>query len=87
MTGRRRKRVCVHGVVQGVGFRPFVYTAAAAHGLSGSVRNDSSGAIIEVEGDQRDVATFLTELMQRPPPLAVIEAVEEHDIPVVGGTG
>ena len=51
MTGRRRLRVCVHGVVQGVGFRPFVYTTAAALGLSGSVRNDSSGAIIEVEGD------------------------------------
>ena len=44
MTGRRRLRVCVHGVVQGVGFRPFVYTCAAALGLTGSVRNDSSGA-------------------------------------------
>ena len=54
MTGRRRSRVCVHGVVQGVGFRPFVYTTAAALGLSGSVRNDSSGAIIEVEGDAAD---------------------------------
>ena len=52
MTGRRRLRVCVHGVVQGVGFRPFVYTCAAAAGLTGSVRNDSSGAIIEVEGDE-----------------------------------
>ena len=77
MTGRRRKRVCVHGVVQGVGFRPFVYTAAAAHGLSGSVRNDSSGAIIEVEGDEADLAAFLTLLAQRPPPLAVIETIED----------
>ena len=51
MTGRRRLRVCVRGVVQGVGFRPFVYASAAALGLSGSVRNDSSGAVIEVEGD------------------------------------
>jgi hydrogenase maturation protein HypF len=87
MTGRRRKRVCVHGVVQGVGFRPFVYTAAAAHGLSGSVRNDSSGAIIEVEGDEDDLAAFLTQLAQRPPPLAVIETIEDQDIPLVGGTG
>jgi hydrogenase maturation protein HypF len=87
MTGRRRKRVCVHGVVQGVGFRPFVYTAAAAHGLSGSVRNDSSGAIIEVEGDEADLAAFLTLLAQRPPPLAVIETIEDQDIPLVGGTG
>jgi hydrogenase maturation protein HypF len=87
MTGRRRKRLCVHGVVQGVGFRPFVYTAAAAHGLSGSVRNDSSGAIIEVEGDEADLAAFLTLLVQGPPPLAVIETIEDRDIPLVGGTG
>ena len=57
MTGRRRLRICVHGVVQGVGFRPFVYTTAAALGLSGSVRNDSSGAVIEVEGDTRRRST------------------------------
>ena len=86
-TGRRRTRICVHGVVQGVGFRPFVYTAAAAHGLSGMVRNDSSGAIIEVEGDEHDIAAFLDVLLRRPPPLAVIDGVEERDIPVVGGTG
>ena len=59
MTGRRRLRVCVHGVVQGVGFRPFVYTTAAALGLSGSVRNDSSGAIVEVEGESGDIDAFL----------------------------
>jgi len=87
VTGRRRKRICVHGVVQGVGFRPFVYTTAAALGLSGSVRNDTSGAIIEVEGDEQDVAAFLGVLVQRPPPLAVIDGIEDQDIPVVGGTG
>lgn len=87
MTGRRRLRVCVHGVVQGVGFRPFVYTTAAALGLSGSVRNDSSGAIIEVEGDEHDIAAFLSALTQRPPPLAFIETIESQDIPVAGGTG
>jgi hydrogenase maturation protein HypF len=87
MTSRRRLRICVQGVVQGVGFRPFVYTTAATLGLSGSVRNDSSGAIIEVEGDEHDVAAFLSSLTHRPPPLAVIEAVESKDIPLVGGTG
>ena len=69
MTGRRRSRVCVHGVVQGVGFRPFVYTTAAALGLSGSVRNDSSGAIIEVEGDAGEIDDFLTRAT-RPIPAA-----------------
>ncbi len=87
MTGRRRLRVCVRGVVQGVGFRPFVYTTAAALGLSGSVRNDSSGAIIEVEGDAADIDDFLTRLRNRPPPLAVIESVETQDVPAIGGTG
>jgi hydrogenase maturation protein HypF len=87
MTNRRRLRVAVHGVVQGVGFRPFVYTSAAALGLSGSVRNDSSGAIIEVEGDTGGIDEFLWRLRNRPPPLAVVESVETQDIPLVGGTG
>ncbi|HKV21470.1 MAG TPA: carbamoyltransferase HypF [Mycobacterium sp.] len=87
MTGRRRLRVCVRGVVQGVGFRPFVYTRAAALTLSGFVRNDSTGAIIEIEGDAGDLESFLTHLVKRPPPLAAIESVESRDIPVVGGTG
>jgi hydrogenase maturation protein HypF len=87
MTARRRLRVCVHGVVQGVGFRPFVYTTAEALGLSGSVRNDTSGAIVEVEGDPAEIDNFLTHLRNRPPPLAVIESIETHVIPPVGGTG
>ena len=87
VTRRRRIRICVRGVVQGVGFRPFVYTRAAAHAMTGSVRNDSSGAIIEVEGDATDVGDFLADLTNRAPPLAVIESVETQDLPVIGGTG
>jgi hydrogenase maturation protein HypF len=87
MTARRRLRVCVHGVVQGVGFRPFVYTCAAALGLSGSVRNDTSGAIVEVEGDPAEIDRFLARLRDDPPPLAVVESIDAQDIPPVGGTG
>jgi hydrogenase maturation protein HypF len=87
MTPRRRLRVCVQGVVQGVGFRPFVYACAAALGLSGSVRNDTAGAILEVEGDPADLDRFLARLRNQPPPLAVIESVDTQDIPAVGGTG
>ncbi|MGE2734093.1 carbamoyltransferase HypF [Mycolicibacterium vaccae] len=87
MTGRRRVRACVHGVVQGVGFRPFVYTEAARLGLSGSVRNDSAGAVVEVEGGSTAVDAFLRLLRDRPPPLAVVESVEVEKIPLVGGTG
>ncbi|MDT5335889.1 MAG: hydrogenase maturation protein HypF [Mycobacterium sp.] len=86
MTDRRRLRICVNGVVQGVGFRPFVYTTAAALGLAGSVRNDSSGAIIEVEGNGTDIDEFLATLTDAPPPLAVLETIEKQSIPTVGGT-
>ncbi len=87
MTDRQRLRVCVRGVVQGVGFRPFVYTTSAALGLSGCVRNDSSGAIIEVEGDAAAIDEFLHRLRDQPPPLAIIESIATEDIPVLGGTG
>ncbi len=87
MTTRRRLRICVHGVVQGVGFRPFVYTTAAALGLSGSVRNDSSGAVVEIEGEASALDAFLIRLTDQPPPLAVVESIETQELPVVGGTG
>ncbi len=87
VTTRRRLRICVHGVVQGVGFRPFVYTSAAALGLSGSVRNDSSGAIIEVEGEASALDQFRARLRADAPPLAVVEAVDIQEIPLVGAIG
>jgi len=87
VTTRRRLRITVRGVVQGVGFRPFVYTTAAALGLAGSVRNDSSGAIIEVEGTDDDIGEFLHRLRHQAPPLAIIDSVDGQDVPRVGGTG
>lgn len=87
MTSRVRLRVCVRGVVQGVGFRPFVYTTAAGLGLSGCVRNDSSGAVVEVEGDPRAVEQFLHLVRDSPPPLAIVESVASEEVPLVGGTG
>ena len=87
VTSRLRMRICVRGVVQGVGFRPFVYSIAASSGLSGSVRNDSSGAVIEIEGAARDVDGFISRLRNHPPPLAVIESIETEAIGLAGGTG
>ncbi|KUI42401.1 hydrogenase maturation protein HypF [Mycobacterium sp. IS-1590] len=87
MSTRRRLRVRVRGVVQGVGFRPFVYTTAAGLGLTGSVRNDSTGALIDVEGDAADVDAFLIRLRDHPPPLAVIESLDAEALTVAGGTG
>ncbi|WP_174189844.1 carbamoyltransferase HypF [Nocardia barduliensis] len=86
-TERMRRRLLVRGVVQGVGFRPFVYTTAAELALSGSVGNDSGGVVIEVEGAHAALDEFTERLRLRPPPLAVVESVEQADIPVRGGTG
>ncbi|MGW5382143.1 carbamoyltransferase HypF [Nocardia sp. NPDC003963] len=88
MTGdRARRKFVVRGVVQGVGFRPFVYTTAAELSLSGSVANDSSGVVIETEGGPADLAEFESRLRDAPPPLAVIESIERTELAPRGGTG
>ncbi len=69
--GDRRLRLRVRGVVQGVGFRPFAYDLAGRLHLSGFVRNDGEGVLIEIEGPMAQA--FLTELETAPPPLARIE--------------
>jgi hydrogenase maturation protein HypF len=68
-----RRAIAVQGVVQGVGFRPFVYGLASRLELSGFVKNRLGGVLIEVEGDVRSLDHFLTELATRPPPLARID--------------
>jgi len=75
----RRVRVRVRGQVQGVGFRPYVYALARAHGLTGWVLNDGEGVLLEVQGP--DPAGFLTALPAQAPPLARIDAVEPQDVP------
>ncbi len=75
-----RARLRVTGTVQGVGFRPFVYRHARALGLSGFVRNDSAGVLIEVEGGGDEIAE-LTRIVERdPPPLARVAAVTTEDL-------
>jgi len=74
-----RKRIEVRGTVQGVGFRPFVYRLATSLGLAGYVRNVSGGVVIEIEGVEGAVASFLTRLRLEAPPLAVIEKVDIED--------
>ena len=59
MTVITARRILVEGIVQGVGFRPFVYTLAARHGLAGWVRNTASGVEIEVEGRPAALDAFI----------------------------
>jgi len=67
------------GIVQGVGFRPFVYNLAAKHALVGWVRNTSSGVEIEVEGPGDVVDVFVRELTSEAPPLARVESISTAD--------
>lgn len=85
MTERtQRQRITVCGVVQGVGFRPYVYGVATRLGLTGFVGNSSAGVFIEVEGSAEAVTAFQRELRERPPPLAYIDALAVVDIDPVG---
>jgi hydrogenase maturation protein HypF len=68
-------RISVRGVVQGVGFRPFVYQLAIKHNLRGWVRNTSEDVKIEVEGQGEDIEKFLQGLKEKAPPLAHIEGI------------
>lgn len=75
---RTALRLDVTGVVQGVGFRPFVHRLAVRHGLVGWVRNASGEVQIEVEGAGDRLEVFLRELREEAPPLARIYRVKAH---------
>jgi hydrogenase maturation protein HypF len=83
-SGRERRRILVTGIVQGVGFRPFVYTLAQRLGLMGHVGNNSAGVFIEVEGGANALAQFIDALQHRPPPLAMIASVKSEPMPAQG---
>jgi hydrogenase maturation protein HypF len=81
---RERRGVTVRGIVQGVGFRPFVYALARSHGLSGMVRNDAEGVDIEVEGAPEELERFVRGLEEDPPPLAMVESVFWQPLATLG---
>ncbi|MDN5914926.1 MAG: carbamoyltransferase HypF [Pseudonocardia sp.] len=83
----RRRAVRVTGIVQGVGFRPFVYTLAAQLHLAGFVGNDERGVLIEAEGTPTALDALLAALRDRPPPLAVVTGVDAVDVPARGESG
>ncbi|HEX3371198.1 MAG TPA: acylphosphatase, partial [Candidatus Acidoferrales bacterium] len=62
----------VRGVVQGVGFRPFVYRLARTNGLTGWVLNEAEGVEIHLEGEETTLRVFIEELKTQPPPAASI---------------
>ncbi|CAA9393581.1 MAG: [NiFe] hydrogenase metallocenter assembly protein HypF [uncultured Rubrobacteraceae bacterium] len=79
---QERREISVRGIVQGVGFRPFIYALARRHGLAGLVRNDAAGVHIEAEGSPEELDLFLREVKEEAPPLAVVEAVDWRPLAV-----
>ena len=77
---RRRLRVRVEGIVQGIGFRPYVYRLASSLGLTGWVRNDARGVLIAVEGEPEAVQRFRDRLPAEAPPLAAIERLDWEEV-------
>src|SRR5271167_3392816 len=81
--GRRAAmRIRVDGIVQGVGFRPFVFGLAQGLGLAGSIVNDLQGVSIEVEGSVSCIAEFRARMVSDAPPLAFIQNVVSESISI-----
>ena len=78
MSFAAKQRLCIeiHGAVQGVGFRPFVYRLATSLALNGWVINDARGVFIEVEGGMQVLEQFLERLAAEKPPRALIQSLQ-----------
>ena len=73
----------IGGVVQGVGFRPFVHNLAVSLGFTGYVTNTAAGVELEVQGSSERIEEFLARLVSEAPPLALIQEMERRDLPAV----
>ncbi len=85
-SAHHRLKVEIHGAVQGVGFRPFVYRLAAELNLTGWVINDSRGVFIEVDGPRSTLTEFLARLSADKPPRAIIQSIEHSWLAPFGYT-
>jgi len=81
------ERIIVSGVVQGVGFRPFIYNSACEIGLSGTVANTPDGVEIFVQGNTNDISKFKTRLKENPPKLSHITDIRVEPSSVKETTG
>lgn len=78
-----RYKLQITGIVQGVGFRPFVYRYANEYQLTGTVLNNANGVTIELQGDKNKLKSFITALRLTPPPLARIDSIIQTPQPLV----
>ena len=75
-------KIQVQGIVQGVGFRPFVHRLALQNNLKGYAYNDAQGIIIHIQGNSKDTDTFLEQLKSQAPVLSKIENIEIEEYPM-----
>ncbi len=73
-------RVLINGIVQGVGFRPFIYNLAIRYDLKGWVKNTSGGVVIEICGPKDDLDEFISSVISEAPPLSKIESLDYESI-------
>lgn len=78
----KRVKIEISGLVQGVGFRPFVYQLAVQHSLKGYVLNNGKGVVIELEGEKPQFDAFLSSMKTTLPTLARIDTLQMTEIPV-----
>jgi len=71
-----RVQILVRGIVQGVGFRPFIFSQAHSRSLKGKVFNNTSGVLIDVEGEAAAITQFVEQIKLNPPPRSIVDAVE-----------
>lgn len=81
---QKRVRMRITGIVQGVGFRPFIYNLARRHGLGGWVLNDAHGVLVEVEGEPAAVAAFQAAVTEEKPGPALIATLAAREVPLLG---
>jgi len=74
------KKIHINGIVQGVGFRPFIYSTAMKFDIKGWVRNSSAGVDIHATGDENNITDFIETIKSSPPPLAKIDTLIETTV-------
>jgi hydrogenase maturation protein HypF len=87
MTDRKHFRIHVNGVVQGVGFRPFIYSQAVHCNIDGTVINRHDGVIIHAVGSPSDIDAFVRAISEKAPPASQIETITLTELPVQSFSG
>ena len=82
-----RKNIIIKGIVQGVGFRPFIHKLVKNYNLSGWVLNSNQGVEMDIEGKTEELHNFINDIKKKLPPLARIEKIEVNQLPLIGHKG